>query len=382
MKKIKIAIISHGVSNKGGQDRYLKELAIRLARENEVHIFATEIENIDENDNIHKHIIKVIKRPFLFKSIHFYIKTIFLNLDDFDIIHTVGGASAKHNVITFQFCNYGWKKSLNNLKKKLIPFLNYYYQNLYSIINGYLEKKAILSSKNKAIIAVSNHTAKEISDFYNVPIENIKVIYNGVDTEEFNPENKNKYRSETRRKLNIKDDNIVLLFIGDFARKGLFTVISALAQIKRKDIILLAVGDKNKKPYINQAKKLNVEKQVIFTGFSSDVKKLYSASDIFVFPTLYEPFGMVITEAMASGLPVITSKIAGAGELIKDNINGFLIENSDDVDELSNKILYLLNNKEKWDDVGVFARESVMQYNWEYVYNETIKIYQTIINDK
>jgi len=123
-----------------------------------------------------------------------------------------------------------------------------------------------------------------------------------------------------------------------------------------------------------------VRERIIFVPHSSNLWEYYAASDIFVFPTIYEPFGLVIVEAMASGLPVITSRVAGAAALIIDGVNGLLLRASSDVNGLAAKIELLLSNAELRKTMGERARETAEKFSWDQVAQKTLEVYNTVLN--
>ena len=96
---------------------------------------------------------------------------------------------------------------------------------------------------------------------------------------------------------------------------------------------------------------------------------------MFAFPTYYEPFGMVITEAMASGLPVITSRSAGASEMITEGVNGLLLDQPGDDEELSRKIMLLLSDQALRKNMGERARPAASGYSWSHVAEDTLRLY-------
>ncbi len=129
-----------------------------------------------------------------------------------------------------------------------------------------------------------------------------------------------------------------MLFVGSgFERKGLNYLLEAL-DLVMEPITLLIVGKGQKV----KSKKFDTKHQILFCGPQREIYKYYAAADIFVFPALYEPFGNVHLEALASGLPVITTKRTGAAEIIKDGIHGYIIESPEDSYSIAEKINFLV----------------------------------------
>ena len=232
--------------------------------------------------------------------------------------------------------------------------------------------------KCKKIISMSNHTKEDIINFYGIPSEKIEVVYDGINIEKFNPKNKKKHREEIRNMHKISKNDFVVLFVGNpFERKGLKYLIEAVSFIK-EDVKILVLGNDDINPYVDMAKKLGVDNEIIYAGFSKEVYKYFNAADIFVFPTLYEPFGLVITEAMASGLPVVTSRIAGASELIDEYKTGFLLNNPKDSKEISEKIEFLLNNPSHMRKIGRNAAKKMKKYTWKKTAKDMLKVFEEV----
>jgi UDP-glucose:(heptosyl)LPS alpha-1,3-glucosyltransferase len=157
---------------------------------------------------------------------------------------------------------------------------------------------------------------REILQHYHYPSERIHLVRNGVIPAQF----QNGDRAETRRRFGVKDGEFLLLFVGSgWERKGLNFVLRALRQLNDLPggVKLLVVG-KGRKPWFAPS-------NAIFAGTMSDLKHVYAAADLFVFPPIYEPSANVIIEALAAGLPVITSVNNGAGEVIEENITGNVV---------------------------------------------------------
>ncbi|MDP2681437.1 MAG: glycosyltransferase family 4 protein [Deltaproteobacteria bacterium] len=231
----------------------------------------------------------------------------------------------------------------------------------------YLEKKLFKSKKLKFVVANSNRGKEEIIRHYKLPEDNICVIYNGIDINEFDLGCRDKIRAAYREKLNIKDE-IALLFVGSgFDRKGLWFLIEAVGILKRNGynkLKLIVAGKGKIRKYKNAADRLGIGKDVIFTGPVKDVQGYYSAADIFILPSIYEPFSNACMEAMASGLPVVTSRINGVSEILTDGKDGMIIDVPANPEEIAEKIKPLLDERAR-QAVGREARMTVVNYSIE-----------------
>lgn len=206
-----------------------------------------------------------------------------------------------------------------------------------------IEKQLFLETG--LIVANSNMVKTQIKKHYAVPDERISVIYNGVDTARFAPSNREQWRGPARRELAIPDKTKTVLFVGTgFERKGLNTLINAISLIKKENIKAVIVGKGNIDKYRRMAAKQGAADKIIFMGPQKDIEKFYSCADIFVLPTLYDPFSNATLEAMASGLPVITTRNNGAAELVENSREGFIMKGHRDVKDLADKIMICAEN--------------------------------------
>ena len=296
-------------------------------------------------------------------------------IHDFDIIHSQGTHCLYQDIITAQSCHKAvveqFKKERNILYKTLKTF------NLRSNVCIAMEWYNYTKHRYKRIIALTKRTKNEIMHYFNVPSEDITIIPNGVDTLDFSPKNSKLFRDEIRKKHNIDDNDVVLIFVGyEFMRKGLRHVVNALPIITEKNVKVLVVGDDNPQPYKKLAIQQAVADKIIFAGRSADIKQYYAASDIFIFPTSYESFSMATLEAVASGLPIIATKVSGTDELIVDGKNGFFIKRDErDIAEKVNQMLK--NNLIK--QMGREARKTAENYSWEKVAEKIMKLYNEIV---
>ena len=130
-----------------------------------------------------------------------------------------------------------------------------------------------------------------------------------------------------RREAEVAETAFVLLFVGSgFERKGLSTAIEALATVRDARVRLMVIGKGRQGPYRELAIRRGVHDRIVWLGPRPDADRWYGAADVVVLPTRYEPFGNVHLEALASGVPIITSTRAGGAELIREGFNGFTVD--------------------------------------------------------
>jgi UDP-glucose:(heptosyl)LPS alpha-1,3-glucosyltransferase len=144
-------------------------------------------------------------------------------------------------------------------------------------------------------------------------------------------------------------------------------------------IQMIVVGKDRIKQYLSMAQRLGVEKRIHFAGPVSGVEKFYRASDMLVFPTIYEPFGNVCLEAIASGLPVVVSRICGASEVLSEGVNGYIIEDPLDAREIAqmvNKGLALDRKIMEEVNAGLLER-----FTWERHASQVLDIYKRIFRN-
>lgn len=202
----------------------------------------------------------------------------------------------------------------------------------------------------------------------------------GINTEEF----KNiQADEELRDKLNIQPDDILCISMGDLIpRKNYQTAIEAIAKCKNEKIKYLICG---KGPELSNlqklVEKLNVENQVKFLGFRSDIKELLRVSDIFLFTTFQEGMPRSMMEAMASGLPCIASKIRGNVDLLEDEKGGFLVSPNNS-DEIADRIVRLAKNRNERLCMGENNLKRIQKFDIRVVEDLAKKIYRDILTEK
>ncbi|SFR78531.1 Glycosyltransferase involved in cell wall bisynthesis [Microbacterium azadirachtae] len=179
---------------------------------------------------------------------------------------------------------------------------------------------------HRAVVALTSAEVSALERWYGAVAPPVQVIPNGVDLERFRPPT-DAERRDARAALGLDDEHRVALFIGHELRwKGVPLAIDAL--VHAPTVMLLVVGgDSETIPLmLRRAERAGVLDRVHFAGVRTDLQAVFAAADMFVFPTLYEPYGMVVSEALASGLPVVATRQGCAADLIEDGVNGYLVD--------------------------------------------------------
>ena len=379
---MKIALIRKYYTDFGGAERYTAALSKHLLKSgHEVHVFANEWKigkKEAASGQIVFHRVPMLKGLSVLEVLSFALNSRrMLKRERFDIIHSFDRTIYQDVYRAGDGCHREWliqRRKIDPLYKTIINRINPLHLVLLQI-----EREIFRKGNYRMIIAISKRGKEEIAKHYEVPREKIKVIYNAIDTSRFDLDDRTKTRAKVRRAIGITEDAPLLIFVGSgFRRKGLPATIRALTRLDAR-VLLMVIGRDRAGPYRSLAKKEGVEKQVFFTGPLVDVEKYYCASDLFVFPTVYEPFGNVCLEAMAAGLPVITSRISGGSEVLDEGRNGYVIEDPTDCDEIAGKIRMGLELEPRF--VRDLNAEKLRKYSWNSYLNQLSTIYEGI-NEK
>jgi UDP-glucose:(heptosyl)LPS alpha-1,3-glucosyltransferase len=202
-----------------------------------------------------------------------------------------------------------------------------------------LEESLFSARKAGRVITASQMVRNEIAENYGYPTDKIDLVRNGVplDRFRFDP----KLREKSRAKLNLKQDQIALLFAGSgWERKGLLFAIEAMALCQDQKLRLLVAGRGNARTYKTTRLRFWREEPVRFLGEVADLMPIYAAADIFILPTIYDPFSNACLEALACGLPVITTGSNGFSEIIEHGVHGSVIADPSNLAALRDAIRF------------------------------------------
>ncbi len=374
--RLKIAIVAYRIGKTGGVERYTWEIAKFLAQQHDVTIISNLVDDTPDSDIKIKKIF-AIRHPGFLSIFSFSINSwLYLWNKNFDIVHTQGAASFRQNVVTAHSVHKHWfflslgqtpKFSFAWLRKLANPI---HYLTIFTEWIQYRKHNC------QRIIAVSKSVKQELIECYGYNPANIDVIYNGVDIKSFTQQNRQSHRQELLAKLGIPTETLLLLFVAhEFRRKGLSYVLKAMAA--HPQMHLLVVGRDDPTPFRSLITTLRLHDRIHFVGMTNKIEKYYNAADIFIFPTQYEPFGLAILEAMAFGLPIITTQSAGAAELLTHNKNALLLSRYDSISEIDDAI-NALKDESLRQRLGENALQIAEQLTWENQAKETLAAYVKI----
>ncbi|AVX30364.1 N-acetyl-alpha-D-glucosaminyl L-malate synthase BshA [Carboxydocella thermautotrophica] len=239
--------------------------------------------------------------------------------------------------------------------------------------------------QNLIPVSISNLICDKLKKFYQV--EYSPVIYNGVDTENFNMRLNDSTKIDFKKYFGIPIDKKIILHIGRFARqKNHILLVNAYMMIKEKlnDTILVLVGDGPERAKIESyVKDKDLQKNVFFLGEISNVNSLYQIADVFVLSSDWEGFPLVLLEAMSAGLPIVSTNVGGISEIIEDKVTGFLVEPRDTYG-LASKIIEILKNQQLAYKIKNNLEKRAKEFdirktveNYEKLYLEMLKKFKT-----
>ncbi len=213
-----------------------------------------------------------------------------------------------------------------------------------------IETKQYDPARAGRVVAVSRMVMEHVQRHWHVPKNRIHVIHNAIDAERLQVSQPGAVRCGFRNKVGLAPDDLVGLFVGhNFWLKGLKPLLQALAMRKRqkpgaRPIKLVVVGGGKLGPFRKMVRRLGLEDEVVLLGFVDDIRAAYWSCDFFVSPTYYDPCSLVVFEALACGLPVITTACNGAGEVITDGLEGYVVTAPDALRELAEALDHMTDD--------------------------------------
>jgi UDP-glucose:(heptosyl)LPS alpha-1,3-glucosyltransferase len=389
LRKLKIAIVLDWFLPSKGGESYLVWLADELSRRgHEVHVFAIKAEE-DPAASYRVHLIPVLRWPRSLRMLSFLFNSArMIKRNDFDIIHGVGWTLAMnvfnpHGGVEQAYLRQEFR-SISNRLYYLWRWVRQYLS-LEHHVTLWIQRRQYLSPRVKRIIAISQMIKRNIAENYGPVVEKVTVVFNSVDLDRFHPRNRDLHRAEKRSVLDIPSDAVVLLFVGNNYRlKGLEPLLAAVGQLRRKyptqPIRLLVAGRGQVARYRRKARRLGVANLVLFLGSVKNIEQYYSASDIYVHPTFYDSCSLTVLEALASGLPVVTTRFNGAADAIVSEEGGRVIEDPANVNDLAESIAHYFDEGSRT-KARTITRQWMEQVPPGYNMKQTLRVYDEVVRE-
>ncbi|MBW2558589.1 MAG: glycosyltransferase family 4 protein [Deltaproteobacteria bacterium] len=371
-RKIAIVIPKYGLL--GGAERFAYELTERLSlnEKYDFHVFANKWQS--DSDRITFHKVPIIRFPKFLTTISFaWFANQKISKMNFDLVHT-------HDRIfdadIFTMHGIPHRIWVHEVRKK--------FMSLFDQATCWIEKRLVCNTRCKTFLPVSSLTKEKLLQEYRIEPEKIQVIHPGVDIEKFQRPGRENCRKEIRERFGIGSSDIVILFVSmNFEIKGLDYVMAAIGKAKASylfhNLRLLVVGKGDYKKYGVLAQKAGIKDNVIFAGVQKEnLEKIYLASDIFTMLSRFDTFGMTVLEAMVASLPVIISSNVGAKDLVKEGINGFVIDDTNNADMICEKIGFMLDSKTRT-TMAKEACDTALNNSWDAVAKRVENIYEGML---
>ena len=252
----------------------------------------------------------------------------------------------------------------------------------------YREFAALMSRQyvddGRIFLALSQRVADDFRRLHGVRPERIRVIPNGVDSERFSPRHREEHRRTVRDRLGVDDGTLLMLIVAHNLRlKGVPTLIKAISRLTAlgRSVHLAVVGGKRLGAWRRKAALLGIGSRVSFVGAVESAVPFYAAADVYVHPTFYDPCSLVVLEAMAAGLPVITSRQNGVSELFADGVEGGTIDDPASVGELLDRLEPVFDRSIRL-RMGQAARQTAMAHTVDQNCRRIETVYEEIVESR
>jgi UDP-glucose:(heptosyl)LPS alpha-1,3-glucosyltransferase len=371
-------VVRHFNPARGGAESWTCQLAERAVEAGyDVHVVTQHFAPANRALPIVPHVLPRIHSPFAFAAA---IDETLRDLD-LDLVHDMG---------------FGWRFDIlqphfgsarAQFDRKLMampPWMRTLRRGLTAISPRWQQSERVawrqFADHRRLVIALSRLVARDLERTHGWPMERTRLIYNGVDLERFTPDNQDLHRAAVRQRLRIRDDEMLVLFVAhNFALKGMPTLLRAVGKLRRSGqaVRLVALGGEPTRHNHRMAEQCGAAGAVDYLGAIEDTAPFYAAADVFTLPTWSDACSLTVLEALASGLPVITTSHNGASEMLTTGRDGFVLQDPGDWEQLAQHLEALLDPAARL-RVGVAARKLAERHPLEANYQQVLSLWEQI----
>jgi UDP-glucose:(heptosyl)LPS alpha-1,3-glucosyltransferase len=367
----------HVLPAKGGMATYISDLARRLARDGHgVRLLSCRWDAAALPSQVRYHAIPAptgprFLRPWRFaahcaESLRSVPHDVSLGFDKTwgqDILYPQGGlhaASANHNLF----------KYASPLARGLAAALKWVDPAAWSFAR--LERRQYLGPDRPLVLVNSRMVQGHFARYYGLGSERVRVLYSAIDPGRFAADDRPRRRDEMRRAWGVGPDTPVALFVAmNYRLKGLAPLLRAVGRMRERDFRLVVVGDPRTRRWEALARREGAADRVHFAGFRADPRDAYFGADFLVHPTFYDPCSLVVLEALACGLPAVTTRHNGASELLTPPTDGLVVDDPHDADALAAAMTWFLEPARR-SAAAVAARQTAARWTFDDHYRELL----------
>lgn len=360
--RLRVALCYSDCHSRGGVERVLSEAASYLSRSCEVTVIARSFSDRgDPGDNVKRECLGGRRLPFGLDLPSVRRRTEnMVRTKQWDVWAGFGVQAPEGSVVWVQSVHAAWWEETRLRRtgwRRFVQGVNPFHKVVLR-----MEEVLFRRRRYRRLIALTPRVRDDLERFYGVDPSLVDVLPNGFSRGDFNVGLRRTYGRLLRAKLGILEDAWVVLFVAnEWERKGFLPLLEAVARLKDRTVHVVAVGNLPKAFLLKEAEKRGMSGRVHVVGASDGVQRWFGIADAFALPTVYEAWGMVIVEAMAAGLPVLTSRCAGAAVAVKEAFSGLLLDDPTDVLEIACG-LEKLRAGVFWTCAEIAA--SVSEYEW------------------
>jgi len=372
--KPRLAVVSPFIDKRHGTERGVVEWLTRLSGEYEIHLYSQRVEDMDLSI-FTWHRIPTLPGPHLVNYLWWFVANHFYRWKDrrfhglrYDLVLTPGVNCLDADVVAVYivFAEF-YRQVREQLKFRSNPvrfWPRLLHRHIYYGLIKKLERKLYANPGNHLFV-IARKTANDIKTFYHRE-DSFEVAYIGIDHATFNPAARLARRRQMREELGLPENGFVLLLIGnDYKKKGLQNVIEALKKLNPLPITLLVAGQDDRTPFLSKIHEYGLDGRIQFLPVRSDVIAYFGAADVYIGPSLEDTFAFPPTEALGTGLPVITTATNGTSEIMTHGVDGFVLQDATDVGAMADLIELLYRDPQLRQRIGEAAAATAQQYTWD-----------------
>jgi len=386
-----LAVVSPFIDKRHGTERRVAEWTSRLTGDYDVHVYSQRVEDLDLS-KLTWHRIPKLPGPHIGNFVWWLGANHIWRWWDrkfrgirHDLVFTPGTNCFDADAISIHIVFAEFVRQVRpELAFGRIPVRSWprlVHRRLYYRLVIALERH-LYTRPRAQLILIARKTAADLDRFYGAH-DDLPVVYMGLDHAVFNPQARVARRDAARKELGIPDAQFAFLLVGnDWLKKGLFTLLEAMPLLADLQVALYVAGSDETRPYDAPIARLELAGRVRFLPSRGDVAFYYAAADAYVGPSLEDTFAQPPMEAMACGLPVITTSTNGTAEIMTDGVDGLILENPNDWRALAAQMREVCEDSDLRARLAEQAARTASRYTWDENGREFIQIFSRILRRK